>query len=713
MTQFTLTVATRANHSALLPVVLIATSVNQASPSPVINIVYEDTTLLSDGDKTILQLTAGSKSVFGTQNAIQELSASFPFLSGKDTKLENDWLSQLESLVPLDFKVIEPVLQRLDTHLLLRSFVAGYSLSTPDIALWGAIRGNRIAIAALKKGTLVNLTRWYTFLNELCPWAATTTESLSAAAKEKKLAKAKEGANYDIALRNTDNGVVTRFPPEPSGYLHIGHAKAALLNDYFAHEKYNGTLLLRFDDTNPSNEKQEFEDGIVEDLALMGIKPNKVSYTSDYFDELYDFGITMIKNGYAYADDTDKETMSAQRMDGIPSVRRELTIDESLARFEVMKKGTPEGLRWCIRAKISFDDKNKCMRDPVIYRCNPTPHHRTGSKWKIYPTYDFACPIVDSMEGVTHALRTIEYRDRNPQYQWMLDTLKLRTVQVWDFARMNFVRTLLSKRKLTKLVESGVVWGWDDPRFPTIRGIRRRGMTIPALREFILKQGPSKNVTLFDWTLIWATNKKYIDPVAPRHTAITEQDTVKATVTGGPTTPYTEQRAKHAKNPAVGEKTVAFSSSIILEQEDVKLFKQDEEITLMNWGNAIVRKISTDAATGTITGLELELHMAGDVKKTEKKVTWLSTEGQELVPVELVDFDYLLKKDSLSEDDVLEDFLNYDTEFRVSAFADCNVADLKVSDIIQFDRKGYYRVDRAAAPGVPAVFFNIPSGKSK
>ncbi|OQE19443.1 hypothetical protein PENSTE_c015G09345 [Penicillium steckii] len=712
MTQYDLTVATRGNHAAILPVVLIATSLNEARPTPAIQIKYEDTAVLSEGDKAIVQLTTSGKSVFGTLNAVKELCTAFPFLAGKDVKSEADWILQLESFTTLDFKALDPVLQRLDTHLILRSFVVGYSLSTPDIALWGALRGNRVAVAALKKGSLVNLTRWYRFLEELCPWTAAAVEALTAAAKEKKSAKSKEGASYDIALKNTEGGVVTRFPPEPSGYLHIGHAKAALLNDYFAHEKYNGTLLLRFDDTNPSNEKEEFQDAIMEDLALMGIKPNKTSYTSDYFDELYAYGLEIIKAGKAYADDTDKETMQAQRFDGIPSKCRELSPEESLAHFEEMKKGTPEGLRWCIRAKISADDKNKALRDPVIYRCNPAPHHRTGTKWKIYPTYDFACPIVDSMEGVTHALRTIEYRDRNPQYQWMLDALNLRGVQVWDFARMNFIRTLLSKRKLTKLVETGVVWGWDDPRFPTIRGIRRRGMTIPALREFILKQGPSKAVTLFDWALIWATNKKYIDPVAPRHTAIVSKNAVKAAITNGPASPYTEQKAKHAKNAAVGMKTVAFSKNVLLEQEDVKLFKQDEEITLMNWGNAFVRKITTDA-DGIVTGLDLELNPGGDVKKTEKKVTWLATEGQDLVPVELVDFDYLLKKDSLSEDDKLEDVLNYNTEFRDSAVADGNASQFKVGDIMQFDRKGFYRVDRAAAPGVPAVFFNIPTGKQK
>ena len=192
---------------------------------------------------------------------------------------------------------------------------------------------------------------------------------------------------------------------------------------------YKGTLICRFDDTNPSKEKEEFQDAIVEDLALMGIRPDKTTYTSDYFDQLYQYCITMIKEGKAYADDTEQETMKHQRWNGLPSERRDAPIEDNLAHFEEMKEGTEEGVRWCIRAKISVDNLNKAMRDPVIYRCNPLPHHRTGNKWKMYPIYDFCCPIVDSMEGVTHALRTIEYRDRNPQYDWMLDALKLRKVR--------------------------------------------------------------------------------------------------------------------------------------------------------------------------------------------------------------------------------------------------------------------------------------------
>lgn len=446
---------------------------------------------------------------------------------------------------------------------------------------------------------------------------------------------------------------------------------------------------------------------------MIGVRPDKTSYTSDYFDELYQYCITLLKEGKAYADDTDQMTMRDERMNGIASKRRDDSVQENLARFEEMKKGTDQGTKWCVRAKMSVDNPNKAMRDPVIYRCNPTPHHRTGEKWKIYPTYDFCCPVVDSIEGITHALRTIEYRDRNPQYEWMLDALKLRKVHIWDFARMNFIRTLLSKRKLANLVDRGVVWGWDDPRFPTIRGIRRRGMTIDALREFILKQGPSRNIVNLDWTLFWATNKKYIDPIAPRHTAVLKEKAVTATVKGA-TAPYTEDKPKHGKNLELGTKKVAYSSTILIDQADAQLFQQDEEITLMNWGNAFVRKISTsiNPLNRDVTGLELELHLQGDFKKTKQKITWLSTQGQELIPVELVDFDYLITKDKLEEDDNVDDFLNEHTEFRTEALADCNVVELKVDDIIQFERKGYYRVDRPFLHGNAAVLFNIPTGKA-
>jgi len=233
--------------------------------------------------------------------------------------------------------------------------------------------------------------------------------------------------------------------------------------------------------------------------------------------------------------------MREERGQGIASKRRDATVEENLLRFGEMTKGTKEGVRWCLRAKMSVDNPNKAMRDPVIYRCNLDPHHRTGyapsrltlsqlltpfrSKWKVYPTYDFACPVVDVLEGVTHALRTIEYRDRNPQYHWIIEALGLRAVNIWDFSRLNFVYTLLSKRKLRWFVDEGLVSGWDDPRFPTVRGIRRRGMTVEALTQFMLSQGPSQAIVSLEWDSIWVLNKKIIDPIAPRFWSVLKTKT--------------------------------------------------------------------------------------------------------------------------------------------------------------------------------------------
>ena len=247
---------------------------------------------------------------------------------------------------------------------------------------------------------------------------------------------------------------------------------------------------------------------------------------------------------------------------------------------------------------------------------------------------------------------------------------------------------------------------------PTVRGIRRRGSTVPGLRDFILRQGPSKNIVNLDWTSFWATNKKYIDPIAARYTAIDSTDTVEATVTGARANPYSEDKPLHAKYD-LGNKKVWYSNRIALEQADAVSFEEGEEITLMNWGNAIVKgvKHSMLGLSKTVSGLELELHLQGDVKKTKKKVTWLSLD-QELVPVELVDFDFLITKDKLEEDDKVEDFMTPKTEYRTYAKADCNIAALKEGDVMQFDRKGYYRVDRPLRHSEAAVLFQIPTGKT-
>ncbi|EEH39882.1 glutamyl-tRNA synthetase [Paracoccidioides lutzii Pb01] len=705
-----LTVAAKANGAFLLPTLLAINFVKQSLPGTVINVEFEDVESIgSQGAK--LELKSDDGKAIYDDDVLKHLENIYVPLQAGDKEKVDEWVKRSTALRPLDFKSLDQPMKELDSHLTLRSYIVGYALTLADLAVWGTLRGNRIAISAIRKAA-TNTSRWFSFIEASYPWVNIAVAELSASAQKRKAAASAAGASYNIGLQNVENGVVTRFPPEPSGYLHIGHAKAALLNDYFAHEQNKGTLICRFDDTNPSKENQEFEDAIKHDLSLLGIYPDKTSFSSDYFQEMYEYCIQIIKAGKAYADDTAKEVMQEERFNGIESKRRNESIEDNLARFAEMKTGSEEGQRWCIRAKISIDDLNKALRDPVIYRCNLEPHHRTGTTWKIYPTYDFCVPILDSLEGVTHALRTTEYGDRNAQYVWMQEALGIRKVHIWDFSRVNFIRAVLSKRKLTKLVEEGVVWGWDDPRMPTIRGIRRRGMTVPALREFILKQGPSRNVVNLDWTLFWATNRKYIDPVAPRHTAIEKQDVVRVTVKGIEGV-QTADKPKHIKNPELGTKKVIYSSKILLEQVDAATFQKDEEITLMNWGNTFVRKITSDPMSdGKISSLELELHLAGDVKKTDKKVTWLAEEGQELVPVELVDFDYIISKDKIEKDEDIHDFLTSKTEFRSEAFADCNVAGLAEGDIIQFERKGYFRLDRPYKEGKPAVFFNIPTGKT-
>ncbi|KAF8623582.1 hypothetical protein AX15_006348 [Amanita polypyramis BW_CC] len=576
--------------------------------------------------------------------------------------------------------------------------------------VWGALKGNIKAVGLLKNNQHLHLSRWFSFLESL----ASTQAALAglANAKATKARSNKTAAGFALGLQDAKmHQVVTRFPPEPSGYLHIGHTKAAILNQYFA-KMYNGKLIVRFDDTNPTKERTEFEETILEDLRLLDIQGDKVTHTSDYFDQLYNYAIQLIRAGKAYADDTEQQQMRDERFNGIPSKHRDDSIEDNLKHFDGMKAGAEEGLRWCIRAKISIDNPNKALRDPVIYRCNLLPHHHTGEKWKIYPTYDFACPIVDSLEGVTHALRTNEYRDRNPQYQWMIEALGLRKVNIWDFSRLNFIYTLLSKRKLHWFVEKSLVKGWDDPRFPTVRGIRRRGMSVEALTQFMLMQGPSQAVVSLEWDSIWTLNKKVIDPIAPRYWAIVTKKSVPVVVKGGPMEAEVKSLPKHKKNPDVGEKQTVYSSNIIIEQEDAVSFEDQEEITLMDWGNAIVRSKTTDTS-GQVVSVEMDLHLEGDFRKTKKKITWLAapTTNHPLISVRLLDYDYLISKKKLEENDDVADYVTPVTEFKDDAQADANVQILKKGDIIQFERKGYYIYDGSVDDGV-MEFIRIPDGRA-
>lgn len=313
--------------------------------------------------------------------------------------------------------------------------------------------------------------------------------------------------------------------------MHIGHAKAALLNQFYQTE-FEGKLIFRFDDTNPAKENSEFEKVIEEDVKLLGIKWDQFSRTSDHFDTLLKLCERMIKEGKAYADDTDPEEMKKERESRTESKNRSNTVEKNLQMWEEMIKGSEQGQKCCIRAKIDMNSNNGTMRDPTMYRCKPETHIATGDKYKVYPTYDFACPIVDSIEGVTHALRTTEYHDRDEQYMWFLDALNMRKPYIYEYSRFNLQNTVLSKRRLTWFVESGKVRGWNDPRFPTVRGILRRGMTVDALKQFIIAQGSSRSVVQMDWDKIWAINKKFIDDISPRHTAVLSGKTVLVNIKG-------------------------------------------------------------------------------------------------------------------------------------------------------------------------------------
>ena len=716
---FQLTVAGKA-PTIPYPALIAVFFINSSNKDISIPVEFVDEKLATkEGSASIKLVNPGGETFVDQLDALDYLAQTIPDII-KEKGKSQPWVKfALEKLYNKNFKDLALDLEKLDAHLNFRSFVVGYQVTLADIAVWGVLRANPLMASVLKNEVYPNVSRWYNFLAESDKRFEKSAELLSNSLNElKKAAKSAKSAggkkethkaNFEIDLPGAEIGkVVTRFPPEPSGYLHIGHAKAAVLNEYFAHA-YKGKLIIRFDDTNPTKEKVEFQDSIIEDLALLGIKGDQVTYSSDYFQKMYDLAVDLIKAGKAYCDDTPSDKMREERMVGDASARRERSIEENLRVFtEEMKNGTEEGLKNCLRAKIDYKALNKALRDPVIYRCNLTPHHRTGTEWKIYPIYDFCVPVVDSIEGVTHALRTNEYRDRNPQYEWIQKALNLRPVAIWDFGRVNFVRTLLSKRKLQWFVDKNYVSNWDDPRFPTVRGVRRRGMTVEGLRNFIISQGPSRNIINLDWSVIWALNKKIIDPVAPRFTAIDAKNAVRVKLLNGPNEPYTEKKPRHKKNPEVGEKNVVYASDLLIDQADADL-TEGEEVTFMDWGNVIVSKVNK--LGDVVESIEANLHLEGDFRKTSKKLTWLA-DTKDKIDVDLVDFDHLITKDKLDEEDNFEDFLTPETEFHTKAIADANVATLQAGDIIQFERKGYYRVDVPYKEGQPAVLFTIPDGKA-
>lgn len=512
-----------------------------------------------------------------------------------------------------------------------------------------------------------------------------------------RLVKSKGSMNID--LKGAENGkVVTRFPPEPSGFLHIGHAKAALLNDYFA-KRYQGQLILRFDDTNTEKATQGFEDSIVQDLEKLGIKPDKREYTSDYFSQLLVVAEQFIKNEKAYVDPTPPAEMKTQRLKKEVNQYRSQPVEENLRLWKEMLNGTDEGNKCVLRAKIDMRHKNGTLRDPTMYRTKSVPHHRKGTEFNVYPTYDFSCPLVDSWEGVTHALRSLEYKDREKQYKWFCEAAGVRCPAVWEFSRLDFVRTVLSKRKLQRLVDIGAASSWDDPRFPTIQGVRRRGMTIQGLRAFILSQGASRNNTTQEWDKIWTVNKRVIDPIAPRHVALDPSNAKKVTISNAKD--EVKAMPRHKKNPELGTKSVIYKNIILMEGEDAASFDIGEKVTFMDWGNMEITSRDADG------NLEATFLPEDQNFKGTKKVTWLAA-VDDLVPIKVFKYSDILTKDRLEEDDDFEQYINKDSMETQSLTGDVNLRLIQQGDTIQLERRGYYICDSTAPP---LKFIEIPDGK--
>ena len=369
--------------------------------------------------------------------------------------------------------------------------------------------------------------------------------------------------------------LVTRFPPEPNGYLHIGHARSIVLNFGLAQD-YGGECNLRFDDTNPETEKEEYARAIEEDVRWLGFQPTRVLYASDYFETMYQCALVLIQEGKAYVDDLPEEEMSELRAQGKPSPYRERSVEENLELFERMRRGEfPTGSR-VLRAKIDPAHPNFKLRDPVLYRIVHAPHYHAGNKWVIYPMYDFAHPLEDFIEGVTHSLCTLEFENNRAVYDWVIENLKGKCglptsprPHQYEFARLDLSHTVLSKRKLIKLVEGGYVSGWDDPRLPTLRGLRRRGVRPEAIVEFVRKTGISRNEAQIEMDLFEEVVRDDLNPIAPRVLGVV--DPLRVVLTNYEGEEWIEAPYWPRDIPKEGTRPLPFSPELYIERTDFSL----------------------------------------------------------------------------------------------------------------------------------------------
>ncbi|XP_063159677.1 bifunctional glutamate/proline--tRNA ligase isoform X2 [Candoia aspera] len=679
---------------------------------------------VEEGKETILRIS--DQVTFTDVNSIARYLARIATSAGlygsnllEHTEIDH-WMefSTTRLSTPTEFAL---AIQELNNSLSLRTYLVGNCLSLADFSVWAALKGNNIwQEQLLQSNGPVHVKRWYKFLEAQNSFQSVDSKWTAgdAVPKTNVTTEKKQDVGKFVDLPGAEMGkVIVRFPPEASGYLHIGHAKAALLNQHYQ-VNFKGKLIMRFDDTNPEKEKEDFEKVILEDVAMLHIKPDQFTYTSDHFEKIMKYAEKLIHEGKAYVDDTPAEQMKMEREQRIESKHRNNSVEKNLHMWEEMKKGTEYGQTCCLRAKIDMNSNNGCMRDPTLYRCKNQPHPRTGNKYNIYPTYDFACPIVDSVEGVTHALRTTEYHDRDEQFYWIIQALEIRKPYIWEYSRLNLNNTVLSKRKLTWFVNEGLVDGWDDPRFPTVRGVLRRGMTVEGLKQFIAAQGSSRSVVNMEWDKIWSFNKKVIDPVAPRYTALLKDEIVTVNIPGAQE--EMKEVAKHPKNAEVGLKPVWYSPKVLVEGADAETLTEGEMVTFINWGNIIITKIHKNF-TGKITSIDAKLNLENKDYKKTTKITWLAeTSCASLTPTICVNYEHLITKPVLGKEEDFKQYINRNSKQEELMLGDPCLKDLKKGDIIQLQRRGFYICDQPYEPispysckEAPCILIYIPDGHTK
>jgi glutaminyl-tRNA synthetase len=509
---------------------------------------------------------------------------------------------------------------------------------------------------------------------------------------------------------------VTRFPPEPNGYLHIGHAKSIALNFGIASE-FGGACNLRFDDTNPTKEEQEYIDAIKRDVAWLGYKWNNLFHASDYFEQLYEWAERLIEAGKAYVDDQSQEEIRLARGTlteaGIDSPYRSRSIDENLDLFRRMRAGEfPNGAR-VLRARIDMASGNINMRDPVLYRILHANHPRTGDAWKIYPSYDFAHGQSDALEGVTHSLCTLEFEDHRPLYDWLIDNLPVPSKpHQYEFARLNLTYTLLSKRVLTELVRGGHVKGWDDPRMPTIAGLRRRGVPPEAIRDFIKRIGVAKANSTVDVGMFEFSVREALNKTALRRMAVLRP--LKIVIENYPDGKSEElDAANHPDNPAAGSRKIRFSRELYIEQDDFmenppkKFFRLSpgNEVRLRYAYFVTCREV-IKGASGEVTELRCTYDPATkggnapDGRKVKATMHWLSAADAITAEVRLYN-PLFTKPDPAGGENFAADLNSQSLEVLSNARLEPILATAKPGEVVQFERQGYFCADPDGTPGKP------------